>query len=253
MFFTNNKLIAGETRDLINKQAYLFAVNYENCTVLLKNLQLEQKWWISISHVNDRLIFLSSYRKPDMPEHLGIITVGISSGDIRWQKDDLTFLFADDDYVYAYKQLFESKKYYKLKIESGETLNELTVDEIDSIPLLKQKIEMQQYMDFAYPLTYSPGEENESSKYFSSRFAGSELKGPVEYANYDNYLVYNYHEQGEILGNKLEVYDNNIKEVVFKEILNRHVSSYVPDSFFIKDSYLFYVREKTELTSIKLK
>jgi hypothetical protein len=118
---------------------------------------------------------------------------------------------------------------------------------------LKQKIETQQYKDFIYPLTYSPGEENESSKYFSSRFADLPLKGPVEYAAYDNYLVYNYHEQREILGNKLEVYDNNIKEIVFKEILNRNVSGYVPDSFFIKDSYLFYVHEKTELTSIKLK
>jgi len=103
MFFTDNKLIAGETRDIINKLVSFFSLNYENRTVLIKNLQLNEKWWLSIANVNDSLIFLSSYRKPDMPEHLGITVLDIFSGVVRWQKNDLTFLFTDNEFAYTYK------------------------------------------------------------------------------------------------------------------------------------------------------
>jgi len=136
-----------------------------------------------------------------------------------------------------------------LEIETGEILSEITGGEVDSILLAKERIAGLQYKDFVYPLIYSSEVNNE---YLSAKIRGLTLKGPLEYASYKNYLIYNYHEQAEILSNKLEVYDSNAEDIAFKDILNRSVSNYAPDSFFIKDSYLFYVREKVELTSINL-
>jgi hypothetical protein len=56
----------------------------------------------------------------------------------------------------------------------------------------------------------------------------------------------------QILSNVIRIKDTNSGKIILDETLNKITSSYVPDSFFIKDGYLFYVKEKKELTSINL-
>jgi uncharacterized protein DUF4905 len=260
MFFTDSSLLAGETRDLLNKKVFFFALNYEDREIFFKNFEFEEQWWISICSVNNDTIFLSSFRKPDMPEYLGIIAVDISNGNTRWKKDDLSFFFADRENVYAYKQLFETKKYFKLSTGNGEILNEITGNDIEHIFLRRQKLENEKYADYLYPLIYKPEMENEESSVLASIASNSKLSGHIEYVDFANYLIYNFHEntsneglEKQVLKNSLEIYDREKKQVVFSEVLNKEVLSYVPDSFFLKHSYLFYVREKKELTSINLK
>jgi len=249
MFFSRSGIIAGETRDTLSKNAYFFALNSTDGRIIFSNLQLEQKWWVSISGVNDGFAFISGYKKPDMPELMGITAIHLLDGSIRWESNDLSFFFADNDRVYVCKQLLETKKYYSIDANTGRDRKEVTVESIVS---RKEEVESSLYQDFIYPEPDQTGLID---------LSGLKHEGPVEYIKFKGYIIYNYHEYKGVgirnveknrLTNKLLIRDSASDKIVFSETLNKNVTGYVPDSFFIRKDCLFYVREKRELVCVSL-
>lgn len=263
MYFNNTGITAGETRDLYSKEAYLYSINYKDKKVHLKDFQLNEKWWFSIEGVTDRYIIISHFIKPDTPEPVGIFVLDIITGKEIWKNEELIFLFASNEFVYGYKQLFESKIFYKVKAETGDLMEEFR-EEVQIINILGEKSEYEekQYEGYFYPELFIPGDENNLIKsYFPDDIKLLKLEGPVEYIQFNNYLIYNYHEmkgidirniERQLLSNVLSIIDLGNNKKVFHETLNKETSSYVPDSFFVKDGYLFFIKEKKELTSINL-
>ena len=70
--------------------------------------------------------------------------------------------------------------------------------------------------------------------------------GEIEYANFNNLLLVNYHHKvaSELLENKFIVYDIELNKPVMSEILNSAVNSYVPDSFFVYEKFPYSVERK---------
>jgi hypothetical protein len=263
MYFNNSGITAGETRDLYSKQAYLYSINYKSKKVYLKEFQLTEKWWFSIEGITDNHIIISHFVKPDTPEPVGIHVLDILTGKEIWRNDELIFLFASNEFVFGYKQLFESKIFYKLNAGTGEIMEEFRED-VQIINILGEKsdYEEKQYEDYSYPELFTPGdEENLIKNYFSDDIKSLKLEGPLEYLQFNNFLIFNYHEktgidlkniEKQILSNVLKIIDLRKNKNIFNVTLNKETSSYVPDSFFVKDGYLFFIREKKELTSINL-
>jgi hypothetical protein len=52
--------------------------------------------------------------------------------------------------------------------------------------------------------------------------------------------------------NRFIVYDTESGEIRFEDVLNKTTNYCVPDNFFTKNNYLFYLKEKKELHCIKL-
>lgn len=263
MYFNNTGFTVGETRDLFTKEAYLYSLNYENKEVYLRDFQLDEKWWFTIEGITDNYFIISIFANPENPEPAGIHFYDIKSGKLIWSNEDLIFLFAGNEFTYGYKQLFESRILYKLSSETGGILDEYREESrIYDVMAEKGVHDEKQYEGYIYPEIYLPGdEENIIKSYFPDEVKSLNLEGPVEYLQFNNYLVYNYHEkkgidlkniERQILSNILNITDLDKNKLVFKETLNRETSSYVPDSFFVKDNHLFFIREKKELTSINL-
>jgi hypothetical protein len=252
MFFNDPGIAAGETRDIDSKNTYFFSLDSVNRKVLFRELQLEEKWWVSVCGINSNFVFVSGYKKPDMPELQGITAISLAGGTIQWKKDDLVFFSADDRHVYAYKQLFETKKYYVLQAETGNQEYEASVE---TILEAKAEWESGQYKDFIYPGSIPP------LNGIRGLTLDVKIEGPVEYARFKNYIIYNYHADLGVdirditrkrLSNRLFIFDIASNRNVYKEVLNHTVSSYVPDSFFIRKDRLFYVKEKKELVCVLL-
>lgn len=263
LFFNNSGIVAGETRDIITKQAYIFTYDIINKKECLKNFQLEEKWWFAIDALTDKTIIVSAFQKPEMPEHRGFKVLDIKSGKTVWENEQYEFFFADNEHIFVIKQLFESRNILKLNMADGSLMEEYKGDDINTAILLKNENDLKIYeglinteiLDF-------------SDNIFTARFPGVvdnlkklKLHGEVEYIDTDEYLILNHHcSKGinmkdineALLTNTIEIYNGRTNEIEFTDILNNETSSYVPDSFFIRNGFLFYIKEKSELICIKL-
>lgn len=263
LFFNNTDFVAGETRDIRTKQAYLFTYDIINKKEYLKNYQFDEKWWFAIDALTDGALIVSNFQKPEMPEHKGFKVLDIKTGKVKWENDEFEFYFANNEHVFAVKQLFESRMIYKLDLNNGSTLSEYKGDEIDTIAILKSENNTKIYEGLINTEIFDI-----SDSFLRSKFPGVikklqqlKIEGEVEYIEFDKYLILNHHSvkginlkdiSSQLLTNTLEIHGSESNEAIFIDILNMETSSYVPDSFFIRNNFLFYIKEKTELICIKL-
>jgi len=263
LFFNNSNFIAGETRDINSKQAYIFSYNIVEKKEYLKNFRFDENWWFAIDTMTDNTIIVSNFQKPEMPVHQGFKVLDLKTGNIIWKNDDLEYFFADNKSVFAVKHLFESRVIYRLNHDDGSIMEEYKGDGILTAELLKNENDLKMYeglinteiMDLNDPLLlnrYSP---------VLSNLGNLKIEGEIEYIEFDKYLILNHHTvngidlkniERKLLTNTLEIYTLENAGMEFTDILNRETSSYVPDSFFVHNGYLFYIREKSELICIKL-
>jgi len=266
LFLSGSNIVVCETRDMQVKEVYLFSLNYLTKEVYLRDYQLDEKWWISIENVNDDIIFLHTFKRPDMPEPLGIKAIDIKSGSLMWENKDLVFYFSTNDKVFAFKQLFEKRVFHRLNALTGEVEEEYRDSSFDlSLSLLKDEQERAQYRNYLNTDVFSlqsAVKDDEVNEYLSFRFNKIVTLGDVEFIRCGDILIYNFHISRGInlkninetyYSNRLEIYDLNAKRITYQDTLNDKVLTYVPDSFFIKDDVLFYIREKKELMAINLK
>lgn len=263
IYFNSSNVIAGETRDIGLKQAFIFTYNIEEKKVYLKNFRLEDNWWFAIDTLTDNALIVSNFRKPEMPVHQGFKVLDIQTGKVIWENRELEFFFADNVNVFAIKHLFESKIVYRLNMNDGSIDDEYKGDEIYSVEILKSENDAKIYnglintevMDLNDPLLSA----NYSNTFSKLRLL--KIEGEIEYINTDKYLILNHHSvrgfdmkdiSQKLLTNTLEIHKSGTGEIEFTDVLNQETSSYVPDSFFIRNNYLFYIKEKSELICIKL-
>lgn len=264
LYFSNEDIIFCETRDMGSKETLFASINYKTKQIYLSDFQLSEKWWISVEAVTDNTVYFNRFKTPELPEHMGIISADAKTGKIKWENKDLTFLFAEANDVYAYKEQFEREIFYKLNADNG-SIEETYEDEkiAESLLELKKFNEERIFTGFLYPVIFVKGNELDPriENYLTEKIKQVNYQGEIEYMDYGNLLIYNFHEDRGInpkdltvhnLTNKLEIFDFNANRIIHTETLNTDSVNYVPDSFFMKDGFLFYVKEKKELISIDL-
>lgn len=264
-YFNNDFIIAGETRNLESKEFTLYSLNYKSKEIYFKDLSPKVGWWCNICGMNDKHFYMSRYKKPDLPIEKGIIALDLKNGSVLWENEDLKFFFNDDDNVYGIKELFETKKIYKLDCISGDVIEEISgLDGIQYLEREKMILSDLLYKDCKYTENLSIDLETKQKsfkKHIDNIIFKNKIIGNFEYSEYDNLILYNYHFQkginikdrsSVILGNILEIYDKSDEKVVYKDVINESVPAPAPDSFFIKGNYLIYVKNKNELIIINL-
>jgi hypothetical protein len=258
-------ILVCETRDLVSKEVYFCSMNYKTNQIFLRNFQIEEKWWVSVDSIYKETLFLNYFKTPELPEHLGITAVDLKTGTVKWMNTDLIFWFATQNDVYGVKELFERKLYFRLDINSGGICEEYDDEEIEiHLSSLQKFQESQRYKSFINAEIYNATDDSADAdikEYISGRFKNIHVFGDIEFAKYKEFLIYNYHKDEGVnlkdlnektLSNILEIYDMNGHSLTFTDVLNKKASNYVPDSFFVNDGYLFFVKEKRELTVINL-
>jgi hypothetical protein len=258
-------ILACETRNLSSRQVYFFSLNYKSNELFLKDYQVEEKWWVSIESVNGDTLYLNYFKTPELPEHLGITAIDVKTGNIKWTNTDLAFWFATDRDVYAVKELFEGKVYYRLDMGTGEIAKEYNdSDAENSLSQIQNMYESAHYSKFQNARIYVPDDESEEidvRSHFKEKFRDIKYLGSVEYIKHNSYLVYNYHADKGInlkeineryLSNILEIYNFDNDRHSYYDVINKEAANYVPDSFFVNDGYLFFVKERKEMVIINL-
>jgi hypothetical protein len=256
--FTNNRqiwrIIPGsegklviEERDPATKEVFFNCLETETGKVIINSCQFEEKFWIGIEDFYKDIIFFHNYSKPDMPWHKGIIAYDINKKKQIWHSEEYIFLLIYDNNLYCYKNKYEGRIYYKLNHKTGELISELGND-VNVIAGLKDLRDAEIYSGYRFPeiLIHTSGEISET---FEGIRSNEIVSGKVDYLNLNNLLLTSYHrvlDDGK-LQNCFKALDIRLKKVIFEEILNKEITNFIPDSFFMINNLIFMLKEKEEI------
>lgn len=259
ILFSGSGRIVGEDRDEGKKEVTFFCLNETNGEVLWKDVAFEERWWIGIETFYDGIVFLHEYIKPDLPQHKKIIALDLESGKLLWRNDELEPLFVAGEKFYAVRSSFEKRIIYELNPTTGKIEREFSEGGEEFDPAQRRLDITQQ--DFVFPGIFEAGveHENELKDIIQAHCDFRKLVGSVEYIYRSGLLFFNYHErtassslEQPALKNLFKVVNTNKNRVIHSEVINVNASAPTPDSFFLKGTQLFYIKDKKLLVAFHL-
>lgn len=253
---SGNKLLI-EERDANNKQVYFNCIDIDSGNSVLSDFQLEEKFWVGIEAFENDKIFFHKYDKPDMPGHIGITVYNLITNEILWSRKDLIFLFLYENQVFAYIQKFESRDFFSLDAVTGNIIKDYGED-VRMINGLREKLlaeQYEKYKNYLFPESYAAGKLSTESQNLVENLKENEIiSGGIEFIKYKNLLLLSFHtvKDNGLLNNSFRIIDIGSGKIIFEDVVNTGITSYIPDTFFIKDNFLFLINDKTKLVVFSL-
>jgi hypothetical protein len=241
-----------EERDEVKKQVYFSCIHIPSGKKILSDFQLDEKFWVGIEAFENDRIYFHRFIKPDMPGHIGITVMSLNDREVIWNSENLVFLFLYDEQVFAFRQNFETRDFFLLDAMNGNILKEYKQDvkEINQIREKSLDEQNKKYKNYLFPESYvsgrlSPGIE----RLIENKKKDEVISGSIDYVTLKNLLFLGFHtvEDNGKLKNNFNVLDINSGKIILEVLLNQGITSYIPDSFFVKDGLLFLIKDKNEL------
>jgi hypothetical protein len=252
LHFSDAGFIVGEDRNTEQKTTSFFCLEEKSGEAKWKQKTFGENWWIGIEAVTNDRVFLHGFKKPDMPEHKKIICVDLLSSNELWRNEQFAFHSTLNEFVFASRDLFERRLYYRLNALNGEM-----IEELNELPLELENSDQNNLDKFVFPavLSEESAEFQEILSFARKLITDNNILHQTEYIFHNNFLicnVYSSHAKEQGLTNTLYILDTQKKKTVFREVLNGFTPYPVPDSFFLYKNSLYYIRERKTLVSIHL-
>lgn len=260
--FGGKDFIAGETRDLEAKKLYLFTLEIRTGKNHLKDFTFEEgNYWVSVEGASTKILYLHRFEKPELPYHKNIIAIDLKTGKTLWENEEYQYFFSTEDKLFGIKAKFEKADLVEINTADGKVIRMITEEEYSDILDMKRKTDddlYTEYYDYPKPVSTFPPEDK-SGTLLSKMIKNSE--GEIEYILKNCKLFFNYYVPADInikdltkkyYKNIFCIYDVESGEKLYEDILNKSSSFNVPDNFFCKDDYLYYLREKKDIVAIKI-
>ena len=248
---TTHQKVLIEEREIKTKEVFFSCLDINTGKKLFYEFQLDEKNWVGIESIYKDMIFFHTYRKPDMPAHKSIIAFNLLSKSIIWQNDDYVFSFVYDDKVYCSQQRFESRVFFALDYLTGNVLDDFGTD-TEIVNQLREKADEDfGKQNYLFPEYFNRKDYavEEYQKYLKQILSGLVIKGEISYLRMTDLLMFNYHEisKDSGLNNVFVTYDLGKNKILLKETLDKNLVNLMPESFFVKDNFLFLIVDKTKL------
>ena len=236
-----------EERDPVTREVFFSCIEMNTGKVLLDSLQFDEKFWIGIEDVYKDVILFHKYHKPDMPWHSGIIAYDINKKVQLWNSEEFIFSLVYDNILYCYKNKYEGRSYCKLNYKTGELIADIG-ENSNVIAGLKELRDTEIYNGYKFPevLNHSNGE---IAEIIDKMRSDEVITGKIDYLKINDLLLTSYHRvlnEGK-LQNCFKALDIRLKKVIFMEILNKEITNFIPDSFFLINDLIFLLKEKEKL------
>lgn len=246
----HRNILICETRDLNNKTAYFHAINYIDGKILWKDFLLKERWWIGVENIIDDVILFHEYLRPDFPIHQKIIAVSIKNQNILWSNSELQFVKFYQNKIIATTTDIEKSTYFQLDINTGKIIREFSVDEFKELNNDFNKVEG--YLE-PYQVNIDEISQEVVKKYINKRKfnpCGESDFLPIEQKN-----IY-------LLGISIRNKNSKINDLIicldfkgrkiFSVIINKDVNQTYSHRFVVKESMIYFIKNKNNLCAIKL-
>jgi hypothetical protein len=259
IFYVSTNRIVGEARDQNRKSASFFCLDALSGVALWKDLMLDEPWWVGIETVVNNVIICHEFARPDMPQHRGMLAIDEESGKLLWKNDALSYWFSDKDRVYGRKVVLEKKVGFALDLHTGAVAREYS-DDLESLEALQRSRRGDEAENgLAFPEPFSPEDADPATagKLAHLLDNGSRIQSMEYLLRRDRLLVdfYRIDSAGEgesSLSNILEIIDADDGKILHREAMMSGVAAPTPDAFFVKDDFLYFIKNRTTLIAMKL-
>jgi hypothetical protein len=260
MLLSNSGICVGETRDQHKKEVSFFALNALTGSVLWDNRLFDELWWIGTEAITNEVLLLHEYAQPDRPEHKGIVAIDLATGKQLWVNKDVTYWFSRGEKIFAYRTLFERRIGYEVDLRTGELLREYDEDLDTLLSLRRSALSESNQKGFMFPQVVVDSEEDPRIlSRIRKEISDKPIQGDVEYIQWDDILLFNYHLQSDLksqerflLENRFHIVDLKSGEILYSDVLSDNSRAPVPDSFFVKDGFAYFVKDQRTLKAIQL-
>jgi len=255
-----DKKIIGEVRNPEEKSVSFFCLDEQTGRPLWEGKRFDETWWIGIAEIVEGTVYFHGYRKPDMPQHQGIIAVDSGSGQTKWMNADLTFLFEYEEKVYVSTEGFEALRYKALDTQTGDPVQDLGTD-ATLLEHMRENLNRKDFFSgygYPVPLEECIEDRQEFDSLLAEKIPYQKLVGQVEAMRFDEFLIATWHEhRGASNGNEW-LFDQRILAltsegtILFQDTINEKLRAVGIDSFFTKDKQLLFVKDAHILTAYSL-
>ncbi len=178
-------------------------------------------------------------------------------------------LFVQGNLVYAFRELFDRRVYCALELQSGKLVSEFGSDAAE-IDRLKAKGGPTTEEDLIFPEVLAERSPDHAVVYRTvlSRCREEDLRGPIEFLRCGKYVLMSFHQSTRrarrfiepstdnldgLVDNRFVIVEENSGKIVYEETLNSKSPNPVPDSFFVKNNVVYFIREKQQLVATLLR
>jgi hypothetical protein len=218
-----------------------------------QDLAFDEPWWIGVEEVLADRVYFHRYRKPDLPQHIGIIAVDLRTGATLWENREYTFVLALGDEVVATRQGFDALRSTVLDAATGEVVRELGTD-IAALHALRAEHDAQDaFAGYAWPVAFDPTHPDWEalSPAVAPHVPLQNIRGALDVLPCGELLLASWHEStgaNGLLDQHFLAIDARSGAVAYRDRLAAGVASPTIDSFFVKDDLVLYVKDTDTLT-----
>ncbi len=261
LLISPNGLLIGEERNPETKTSSLFAIDVPTGKTLWKGVTIDEAWWFTTARATVENIYIHRFRKPDMPEPLGIIALDIISGAERWEQPDVSMLFELNGKVYAQREAMGRTEFFALDAMSGEVLEAFGSERAEILSLQPLSAATDEQSIYSYPINQSDELFSQITTILADVLDANELRGSIDFSEFAGHLIFSYHERktddpaaalNNLLVNRLAIVSKESGDLLYRDTLASSTPYPVPDNFFIHQGILIYVKETTDLIGIPL-
>ncbi|HAL57547.1 MAG TPA: hypothetical protein DCP63_14030 [Bacteroidetes bacterium] len=259
ILFSEAGRIIGECRHQDQKLATFFCLDETTGSALWQERRLEEPWWIGIEAIQENVLLLHEYAKPDLPQHKKIHALDVESGKELWKSDHLGYWFGFEGRVYCLEEKFEKRIGYGLDLQTGmvEETYEESLDELGE--LRERALDALSMRAFRFPENLDPGSDSRERALARKVTKGANVVGHIEFIKEQGYILLGYHAAGKpskteapLFQNRFVIIDAEDGKTVFEETLARDVRAIVPDSFFAKPPFVYFIKDQKALSALCL-
>ncbi|MFN0156794.1 MAG: DUF4905 domain-containing protein [Bacteroidota bacterium] len=251
---TGSGKLIGEERDIESKSVSFFCINQFTGEVLWERRAFGPQWWIGIEAVHREMLYLHGFATPELPGHKMVIGVDILTGTRSWSSDELKFILAADDLVFASKDAAEGELLFELNYRTGAILR-LWGNNHQVVKEARAKMADETGVRTEFPVTLG----SVTRSLYAGVLPANDLTAQIEGIDHDEHVVLNFHErtprstpEETRMDNVLVIVNKKKNNIVFRDVLNAGVAAIVPESFFIQEGMLYYIKNRKSLHGIRL-
>ncbi|MFZ1728559.1 MAG: DUF4905 domain-containing protein [Bacteroidota bacterium] len=253
--FSGSGRILGEARDLAAKTSWFFCCDEADGNIRWNNLRLDEPWWIGLEDIDGGRFFLHGFRKPDMPQHLGIFAYDLDSAAPLWKNTELAYLLSFDGSVYASEQRFDGLHVMRLSNEDGSVTDELGIQN-ESVNTMRAILNAQDiFAGYRYPENFDeahPAYSSMREKVYAV-VDPSTVTGNLDVLHEDSLLLISWHDalpgKQRSLKQEFAAVNSESGAILFRDTIVDESTAPGVDSFFVKDNLLFYIKNYRTLTA----
>jgi hypothetical protein len=253
-----NGRIIGEARTEDRSTVKFFCLHERTGRVLWEKKDFGLGWWCGIEGFSSSVLFLHGFASPDLPVHRSVHAIDIETGTLLWSGEDLRFVLALPGALYVEEDVFPGRILAELDPQTG-VRRRLWNEGDDPASFPQPPGEAGGRGDPAFPAPFSTMEQlfpdigPPVSSACTSTGPGATAEVLVDRNLVIACCTAAAGEDGaRSVRSSISVIRRDGGRTLYREDISGAGGKHLPDSFFVRDDMLVYIRERTTLTGVDL-